>query len=161
MCRLHPAEADTSNALANVIFLMLFPVLADSVVSSSDRVVLAQPPPYANRSMSNSKYSNRDHPSMARAAHEIRLVTVFAGNVRRLRKERGLSQEDLAEAAGVHRTYIGMIERGEKNVTIYNIERIAAALKKCARVTLGLTAQSRPSLCDPAANSPGNHAGAA
>ncbi|KAF1727996.1 helix-turn-helix domain-containing protein [Pseudoxanthomonas mexicana] len=66
---------------------------------------------------------------MARAAHEIRLVTVFAGNVRRLRKERGLSQEDLAEAAGVHRTYIGMIERGEKNVTIYNIERIAAALK--------------------------------
>ena len=66
---------------------------------------------------------------MARAAHEIRLVTVFAGNVRRLRKERGLSQEDLAEAAGVHRTYIGMIERGEKNVTIYNIERIASALK--------------------------------
>ena len=66
---------------------------------------------------------------MARAAHEIRLVTVFAGNVRRLRKERGLSQEDLAEAAGVHRTYIGMIERGEKNVTIYNIERNAAALK--------------------------------
>jgi len=56
------------------------------------------------------------------------LVTVFAGNVRRLRKERGLSQEELAEAAGVHRTYVGMIERGEKNVTIYNIERIAIAL---------------------------------
>jgi len=53
---------------------------------------------------------------------------VFAGNVRRLRKERGLSQEELAEAAGVHRTYVGMIERGEKNVTIYNIERIALAL---------------------------------
>ena len=66
---------------------------------------------------------------MARAAHETRLVTVFAGNVRRLRKERGLSQEELAEAAGVHRTYIGMIERGEKNVTIYNIERIALALR--------------------------------
>ena len=66
---------------------------------------------------------------MARASHETRLVTVFAGNVRRLRKERGLSQEELAEAAGVHRTYVGMIERGEKNVTIYNIERIAAALK--------------------------------
>ena len=56
-------------------------------------------------------------------------ATVFAGNVRRLRKERGLSQEELAEAAGVHRTYIGMIERGEKNVTIYNIERIALALR--------------------------------
>ncbi len=53
---------------------------------------------------------------------------VFAGNVRRLRAERGLSQEELAEAAGVHRTYIGMLERGEKNVTIYNIERIAKAL---------------------------------
>ena len=65
---------------------------------------------------------------MARASHETRLVTVFAGNVRRLRKERGLSQEELAEAAGVHRTYLGMIERGEKNVTIYNIERIAIAL---------------------------------
>ncbi|MEA5667128.1 helix-turn-helix transcriptional regulator [Stenotrophomonas sp. MH1] len=65
---------------------------------------------------------------MARASHETRLVTVFAGNVRRLRRERGLSQEELAEAAGVHRTYVGMIERGEKNVTIYNIERIAIAL---------------------------------
>lgn len=65
---------------------------------------------------------------MARAAHETQLVSVFAGNVRRLRKERGLSQEELAEAAGVHRTYVGMIERGEKNVTIYSIERIALAL---------------------------------
>lgn len=65
---------------------------------------------------------------MARTAPESRLVKVFAGNVRRLRKERGLSQEELAEAAGVHRTYVGMIERSEKNVTIYNIERLALAL---------------------------------
>ncbi|HEO1760255.1 MULTISPECIES: helix-turn-helix domain-containing protein [unclassified Pseudomonas] len=56
------------------------------------------------------------------------LVTVFAANVRRRRLELGLSQEELAEAAGVHRTYVGMLERGEKNVTIYNIERIAIAL---------------------------------
>jgi len=48
--------------------------------------------------------------------------------VRTRRLELGVSQEALAEAAGVHRTYIGMIERGEKNVTIYNIERIAMAL---------------------------------
>ena len=65
---------------------------------------------------------------MARGAQENELVMVFAGNVRRLRAERGLSQEELAEAAGVHRTYIGTLERGEKNVTIYNIERIARAL---------------------------------
>ncbi|PAU66429.1 transcriptional regulator [Pseudomonas sp. PIC25] len=56
------------------------------------------------------------------------LVTVYAANVRRRRLELGLSQEELAEAAGVHRTYVGMLERGEKNVTIYNIERIAMAL---------------------------------
>ena len=61
---------------------------------------------------------------------------VFAGNVRRLRAERGLSQEELAEAAGVHRTYIGMLERGEKNVTIYNIERIAGALEVKASALL-------------------------
>lgn len=56
------------------------------------------------------------------------LVTVFAANVRRRRLELGLSQEELAERSGVHRTYVGMLERSEKNVTIYNIERIALAL---------------------------------
>ncbi|MDB5815000.1 MAG: transcriptional regulator [Rhodocyclales bacterium] len=59
---------------------------------------------------------------------ECPLVAIFASNVRRRRLELGLSQEDLAEGAGVHRTYVGMLERGEKNVTIYNIERIAIAL---------------------------------
>ena len=57
-----------------------------------------------------------------------KLVGIFASNVRRLRLEAGMSQEELAERAGVHRTYVGMLERGEKNVTIYNIERIAMAL---------------------------------
>lgn len=56
------------------------------------------------------------------------LVEIFARNVRRRRVALGLSQEVLAEAAGVHRTYVGMLERAEKNVTIYNIERIAIAL---------------------------------
>ncbi|WP_410478347.1 helix-turn-helix domain-containing protein [Pseudomonas syringae group sp. 247E2] len=45
------------------------------------------------------------------------------------RLELGLSQEELAELAGVHRTYIGMLERSEKNVTIYNIWRLASALQ--------------------------------
>ncbi|EPX94552.1 MULTISPECIES: helix-turn-helix domain-containing protein [Ralstonia] len=57
-----------------------------------------------------------------------RLVAIFADNVRRTRLMIGLSQEELAERAGVHRTYIGMLERAEKNVTIYNIERVAVAL---------------------------------
>lgn len=56
------------------------------------------------------------------------LVAIFAENVRRKRQELNLSQEALAERAGVHRTYVGMLERCEKNVTIYNIERIALAL---------------------------------
>lgn len=68
--------------------------------------------------------------------HECRLVAVFADNVRRRRLELGLSQESLAERAGVHRTYIGMLERAEKNVTIYNIERIADALQVEAAVLL-------------------------
>lgn len=60
------------------------------------------------------------------------LVPVFAANVRRRRLELDLSQEELAERAGVHRTYVGMIERSEKNVTIYNIWRLACALDSTA-----------------------------
>lgn len=56
------------------------------------------------------------------------LIDTFAINLRRLRLEQKLSQEELAERAGVHRTYVGMLERSEKNVTIHNIERIARAL---------------------------------
>lgn len=59
---------------------------------------------------------------------DCRLVSVFAANLVRLRTKAGISQEALAELAGVHRTYIGMLERSEKNITIYNIERVADAL---------------------------------
>ena len=62
-------------------------------------------------------------------AHQCALARTFAENVREQRERQGMSQEELAERAGVHRTYIGMIERCEKNVTIYNIERIAEALE--------------------------------
>ncbi|ASU39443.1 transcriptional regulator [Herbaspirillum sp. meg3] len=65
---------------------------------------------------------------MSVKSQKIPLIEVFARNVRRRRLALGLSQEILAEAAGVHRTYVGMLERAEKNVTIYNIERIAIAL---------------------------------
>lgn len=53
----------------------------------------------------------------------------IATNLRKYREERGLSQEKLAFDAGLHRTYIGMIERCEKNVTVICLERIANALK--------------------------------
>ena len=57
------------------------------------------------------------------------ILEVFGRNVQRIRKEKGFSQEKLAEVAGVHRTYIGMIERAEKNITLLNIEKIAKALE--------------------------------
>lgn len=52
----------------------------------------------------------------------------FGKTIQSMRKDRNLSQEMLAEKAGLHRTYIGMIERAEKNVTLINIQKIATAL---------------------------------
>jgi len=48
--------------------------------------------------------------------------------VRALRKDAGLSQEELAGTAGLHRTYIGAIERGERNISLINIVQVARAL---------------------------------
>jgi len=56
------------------------------------------------------------------------ILIKFGEKVRNLRKERGLSQEELSFRAELHRTYIGMIERAEKNITLINIEKIAKAL---------------------------------
>ena len=52
----------------------------------------------------------------------------FGKNVQEFRKSQQMSQEQLAELAGVHRTYIGMIERAEKNITLLSIAKIASAL---------------------------------
>ena len=52
----------------------------------------------------------------------------FGGRVRDLRIAQGISQEVLAQKSGLHRTYIGGIERGERNISLVNIEKIAKAL---------------------------------
>ncbi|WP_084312575.1 helix-turn-helix domain-containing protein [Pseudomonas jinjuensis] len=59
---------------------------------------------------------------------QCQLVATFAANVKRRRLELGFSQEELAERAGVHRTYVGMLERCEKNATLQSVERLAGAL---------------------------------
>ncbi|MCY3860317.1 MAG: helix-turn-helix transcriptional regulator [Gammaproteobacteria bacterium] len=54
---------------------------------------------------------------------------IFAKNLRRIRHLQELSQEDLALKSGLHRTYIGSVERKERNISIDNMERLATALK--------------------------------
>jgi len=56
------------------------------------------------------------------------ILIKFGNKVREIRIQRGLSQEQLAHLANVHRTYIGMIERAEKNITLINIQKIANGL---------------------------------
>ena len=54
---------------------------------------------------------------------------IFLGrNIRQYRQKQGISQERLGELAKVHRTYVGMVERGEKNITLQNMVRFAHAL---------------------------------
>jgi len=57
-----------------------------------------------------------------------KILEAFGNRVKEERLKLGISQEELAERAGLHRTYIGMIERAEKNITLLNIEKIAKAL---------------------------------
>lgn len=66
------------------------------------------------------------------------LTKRFAANIRCLREQQGLSQEGLAASAGVHRTYVSMLERGVRNISVDNVERLANALKLDEELLLGI-----------------------
>ena len=63
---------------------------------------------------------------MANTRSEMR--TVLAENIRNYRKRKALSQEQLADLCELHRTYVGSVERGERNVTLSTLETFARAL---------------------------------
>jgi len=56
------------------------------------------------------------------------LTGILAANIRAFREEKSLSQEEFADICGLHRTYIGSVERGERNVTLSTLEVFAAAM---------------------------------
>lgn len=53
----------------------------------------------------------------------------FGARLREVREKAGISQEKLAELAGLHRTYVSSVERGKRNISLQNIERLAEALE--------------------------------
>lgn len=61
--------------------------------------------------------------------YEKKILKTIGGNIREIRKEKGLSQEALAFECSMDRTYIGGIERGERNLAALNIVKICATLK--------------------------------
>lgn len=58
----------------------------------------------------------------------MKITKAFGNSVREIRLELSLSQEELAEKCGLHRTYVGSVERGERNITLINADKIANAL---------------------------------
>ena len=58
----------------------------------------------------------------------FQICIIIGFRIKEIRNQQGMSQEKLASIAGVHRTYIGMIERAEKNITLSNLEKIVKAL---------------------------------
>ncbi|MDQ0914656.1 helix-turn-helix domain-containing protein [Paenibacillus sp. V4I5] len=78
------------------------------------------------------------------------ILKIVGARVRDIRKDRGLTQEQLAEVSGFHFTYVGAVERGEKNITLLNLEKMAEALNtevqelfRYAELDLGQTSKQR------------------
>ena len=57
-----------------------------------------------------------------------KLISILSQNIKKIRQNMGISQEELAHRCGLHRTYIGAIERGERNITLSSLEIIASTL---------------------------------
>jgi len=60
----------------------------------------------------------------------MKITQIFGLRVRYFRKLKALSQEELADLSDLHRTYIGSVERGERNITLVNAEKIAESLNE-------------------------------
>ncbi|MFN3348893.1 helix-turn-helix domain-containing protein [Pseudorhodoplanes sp.] len=56
------------------------------------------------------------------------LTSILAANIREFRERKGLSQEEFADICGLHRTYVGSVERGERNVTLSTLEIFASVM---------------------------------
>lgn len=80
---------------------------------------------------------------MARSPNTADLRAALAAEVRRGREKCELSQEELAWRSGLHRTYISMVERARRSLTIDSLERIAAALGTSASTLLARAEKSR------------------
>lgn len=79
------------------------------------------------------------------AAPRDALLAAFGVAVRTLKSARGWSQEEFADRVGLHRTYVGDVERGERNVSLVNIEKFASALDVgLAGLMAEVEARSRP-----------------
>lgn len=83
----------------------------------------------AGRWGSTSKKVSSAHRNRQQKAADIpKKRKILALNLRPLRAEQGISQEELADRAGLHRTYVGSVERSERNISIDNIAKLAGAL---------------------------------
>jgi transcriptional regulator with XRE-family HTH domain len=67
---------------------------------------------------------------------QVQPQKLFGQRVREARLKLGMSQESLADVSGLHRTYVGSVERGERNISLENIVRIARAMRTTASYLL-------------------------